>query len=73
MKENLPFSVLLFFQSFLFIIFVLVNSDQSNENDDYQQCVTYLSDFVYLPNVNEINFVTYVDIYGWKDIQFILQ
>ncbi|CAF3917585.1 unnamed protein product [Rotaria sordida] len=51
----------------------IVNSVQSNDNDDLQQCVTYLSHVVHLPNVNQIGFQSYADTSRWKDIQFILQ
>ncbi|CAF3626616.1 unnamed protein product [Rotaria sp. Silwood1] len=50
-----------------------LNSVQSNDNDDSQQCVTYLSHVVHLLNVNQIGFQSYSDTSGWKDIQFILQ
>ncbi|CAF3687002.1 unnamed protein product [Rotaria sp. Silwood1] len=50
-----------------------LNSVQSNDNDDSQQCVTYLSHVVHLLNVNQIGFQSYADTSGWQDIQFILQ
>ncbi|CAF1326824.1 unnamed protein product [Rotaria sordida] len=52
---------------------MFLNSVQSNDNDDLQQCVTYLSHVVHLPNVNQIGFQSYADTSRWKDIQFILQ
>ncbi|CAF3464144.1 unnamed protein product, partial [Rotaria socialis] len=46
---------------------------QSNDNDDEQQYVAYLSNIVHLPNVTKINFETNVDPSGSADIKFILQ
>ncbi|CAF1026271.1 unnamed protein product [Rotaria sordida] len=51
----------------------LLNYVQSIDNGRSQERVTYLSRFVHLANVNEINFQSDGDISRWKDIQFILQ
>ncbi|CAF0827827.1 unnamed protein product [Rotaria sordida] len=51
----------------------IVNYVQSIDNGRSQERVTYLSRFVHLANVNEINFQSDGDISRWKDIQFILQ
>ncbi|CAF3441635.1 unnamed protein product [Rotaria socialis] len=50
-----------------------VNWVQSNDNDDEQQYVAYLSNIVHLSNVTKINFETNVDPSGSADIKFILQ
>jgi hypothetical protein len=42
-------------------------------DDDAQANVTYLSCFVDLINVTELEFASDFHIYQWKDIQFILQ
>ncbi|CAF2806370.1 unnamed protein product [Rotaria sp. Silwood2] len=59
----------------------ILNSVQSNDNDDSQQYVTSLSQqrvtslshIVHLPNVNQINFEPWINVGQGKDIQFILQ
>jgi hypothetical protein len=55
---------------FLFTIFVSVSV---NDNDDPQKSVTYLSQFVYLPNVLRVEFGSTFDISHWREIQHILQ
>ncbi|CAF4845232.1 unnamed protein product [Rotaria magnacalcarata] len=50
-----------------------VNCIQSNDNDDAQQYVAYLSNIVHLSNVTKINFETNVGISESADIKFILQ
>ncbi|CAM2721571.1 unnamed protein product, partial [Rotaria socialis] len=46
-----------------------VNWVQSNDNDDEQQYVAYLSNIVHLSNVTKINFETNVDPSGSADIK----
>ncbi|CAF1365586.1 unnamed protein product [Rotaria sordida] len=50
-----------------------LNSVQSNDNDDSQQCVTSLPHIIHLPNVNQIYFEPYINVGQGKDFQFILQ
>ncbi len=56
---------------FLLIIFVSVSVNEMD--DDPQKCVTYLSQFVYLPNVLRVEFGSTFDISRWREIQLILQ
>lgn len=54
----------------------LLNFRQTNDNDDdddAKENVTYLSHFVELPNITELEFVSTFDISRWKDIQCILK
>ena len=52
----------------------LVNFRQTNDNDDdTEESITYLSHFVHLPNIIELEFVSTTDISQWKDIHFILK
>ncbi|CAM4760894.1 unnamed protein product [Rotaria magnacalcarata] len=45
---------------------------RETNDDDVQEHLSYLSRFVYLPNITEIVFGPNVDVSGWKDIPFIL-
>ena len=54
-------------------VLVSVNEIDDDNNDDPQKCLTYLSQFVYLPNVLRVEFGSTFDISHWKKIQLILQ
>ncbi|CAF5036097.1 unnamed protein product [Rotaria sp. Silwood1] len=45
----------------------------TDDDDNAQQNVTYLSYFVHLPNITELEFGSEFCIYQCKSIQFILQ
>ncbi|CAF2684095.1 unnamed protein product [Rotaria sp. Silwood2] len=45
----------------------------NDDNNDVQERLSYLSQFVHLLNITKIQFGTNYDISRWKDIQFILQ
>ncbi|CAF4918817.1 unnamed protein product [Rotaria sp. Silwood1] len=54
---------------FHFVIFRQTTDDDANA----QQNVTYLSYFVHIPNITELEFASEFCIYQCKSIQFILQ
>ncbi|CAF4750965.1 unnamed protein product [Rotaria sp. Silwood2] len=58
---------------YIMCLFALVNFSKTNDNNVAQQSVTYLSYFVQLSHVSQIEFGSTFDISRWKDIQFILQ
>jgi hypothetical protein len=47
--------------------------DFRQTNNDANQYATYLSQFVYLPNVGQIEFGSTFDKSHWKEVQFLLQ
>ncbi|CAF1180455.1 unnamed protein product [Rotaria sordida] len=51
----------------------IVKFSEMNDNVFAEQSVTYLSYFVQLSNVSQIEFGSTFDISRWKDVQFILQ
>ncbi|CAF1382678.1 unnamed protein product [Rotaria sordida] len=51
----------------------IVKFSEMNDNVFAEQSVTYLSHFVQLSNVSQIEFGSTFDISRWKDVQFILQ
>ncbi|CAF4712434.1 unnamed protein product, partial [Rotaria sp. Silwood2] len=51
----------------------IVKFSKTSDNDVAQQSVTYLSYFVQLSHVSQIEFGSTFDISRWKDVRFILQ
>ncbi len=52
---------------------VLANYGVVNDDNDKQDIVSYLTQFVNLHNITHIKFQPRIDIARWKDVQLILQ